>query len=71
MTIDRRDFVTGVAVTAVAPTLSLLLPTSRPALAAELSPMIMMIEGWSIDDGSEASDRVWIRVDRSWRAVWR
>ena len=70
MTIDRRDFVAGVALSAVAPALSLL-PTSPPTLAAELSPMIMMIDGWSIDDGSEAPDRVWIRVDRSWRAVWR
>jgi len=70
MTIDRRDFVTGVALTAVAPALSLL-PASPPIDAAEFNPLIMMIEGWSIDEGDEAADRVWIRLDRSWRAAWR
>ena len=70
MTIDRRDFVTGVALTAVAPVLSLL-PVPPPIDAAELNPLIMMIEGWSIDEGDEAADRVWIRLDRSWRAAWR
>lgn len=70
MTIDRRGFITGVALSAVAPALSLL-TTSPPTLAAELSPLVMMIEGWSVDDGSKAPDRVWIRVDRSWQAVWR
>jgi len=70
MTIDRRDFVTGVALTAVAPALSLL-PASPPIDSAELNPLIMMIEGWSIDEGDEAADRVWIRLDRSWRAAWR
>ena len=70
MTIDRRDFVAGVALTAVAPTLSLL-PASTPTLAAELSPMIMMIEGWSIPEESDAGTAVWIRVGQSWRTAWR
>jgi hypothetical protein len=70
MTIDRRDFLTGVALTAVAPTLSFL-PASPPALAAEISHPVMMIEGWSVPDEINAAAAIWLRVDRSWRAVWR
>lgn len=70
MTIDRRGFVTGVALTAVAPTLTLL-PASSPTLPTELGPASLMIEGWSIPCESDAAAALWIRVDRSWRTTWR
>jgi hypothetical protein len=68
--INRRDFLTGVALTAVAPTLSFL-PASPPALAAEISHPVMMIEGWSIPEETNAAAAVWIRIGHSWRTAWR
>lgn len=70
MTIDRRGFVTGVALTAVTPTLALV-PTLSPALSTELGPASLMIEGWSIPDERTAAAALWIRVGRSWRTAWR
>ena len=68
--IDRRNFVTGTALFAAAPTLNLL-PASPPTLATELSHPVMMIEGWSVPDESNPAAVTWIRVDRSWRTAWR
>jgi hypothetical protein len=68
MTIDRRNFVTGAALTALAPTLTLL-PASPPALAVEVAPPVILIDGWSVADQSEAA--VWLRVGRTWTAAWR
>ena len=70
MMLHRRDFVAGVAVTTVAPTLALV-PASPPILATELSPLVIMIEGWSVPDESNVATAVWIRVGRSWRTAWR
>jgi hypothetical protein len=70
MTIDRRGFVTGAVLTAVAPTLTLL-PASSPSLPTQLGPASLMIEGWSIPDESSAAAASWIRVGRSWRTAWR
>ena len=70
MTIDRRGFVTGAALTAVAPTLTLL-PASSPALPTVLGSASLIIEGWSIPEEASAAAALWIRVDRSWRATWR
>jgi hypothetical protein len=70
MMIDRRDFVAGVAVAAVAPTLPLL-SDLRPALAAELRPLVLMIDGWSAPDERTGADVAWIRINRSWRTAWR
>jgi hypothetical protein len=68
--INRRNFVTGTALFAAAPTLNLL-PASPPTLATELSHPVMMIEGWSVPDESNPAAVIWIRVDRSWRTAWR
>jgi hypothetical protein len=70
MMIDRRDFIAGVAVAAVAPTLPLLsdLP---PALAAEARPLVLMINGWSVPDESAGADVAWITISHSWRTAWR
>jgi hypothetical protein len=70
MMIDRRNFVTGAALVAAAPTLNLF-PVSPPARATELSHPVMMIEGWSDPDESNPAALIWIRVDRLWRTAWR
>ena len=70
MMIDRRTFVAGATLVAIAPSLELL-PRQISTLVEEPNRAVFLIDGWSIDDGSEASDRVWIRLDRSWRAAWR
>jgi hypothetical protein len=73
MTIDRRDFVTGIALTATAPALTMLLPVSSPSFAtAGRHPVtVMMIEGWSAPDESGGTDAAWIRIGHSWRTAWR
>ena len=70
MMIDRRNFVTGAALTAMAPTLTLL-SASPPTLAAEAPPPVILIDGWSVADQANAAAAIWIRVDRSWSAAWR
>ncbi len=70
MVIDRRNVVTGVLATAVAPTLTPL-PASPTKFTTETSPVIMMIEGWSVPDETCAGAALWIRVDRFWRTAWR
>ena len=70
MMIDRRNFVTGAALVAVAPTLRLP-PASPPTVATGLSHPVMMIEGWSVSDERSSAAATWIRVDRSWRIAWR
>ena len=68
--IDRREFVSGTALVAVAPTLSLL-PVALPTPAAETNRLVMKIDGWSTP-GQRGTDReAWIMVDRSWRTAWR
>jgi len=68
MTIDRRNFVTGVTLVTMVPALPLL-PASPPTLAT--SPLDLRIEGWSDPAESGAPDAAWIRVGHSWRTAWR
>jgi hypothetical protein len=70
MMIDRRDFIAGATLVAVAPALGLL-PSQPPALAANVGPVVFMIEGWSVQDDNGTADQVWIRVGHSWRTAWR
>ena len=70
MMIDRRNFVTVVGLTTMAPALSLL-PPSPPTLAMESSPLVLRIEGWSDPAESDALDVAWITVGHSWRTAWR
>jgi hypothetical protein len=70
MMIDRRNFVTGVALTTMVPALPLL-EASPPTLARKLSPLALRIEGWSDPAESGAPDMVWISVGHSWRTAWR
>jgi hypothetical protein len=70
MIIDRRDFIAGAALVAVARSLQLL-PPQRSQPIMNLSYPAFMIDGWSVQDSSDATSQVWIRVDRSWRVAWR
>jgi hypothetical protein len=70
MIIDRRDFIAGAALVAIAPSVQLLAPQLSPPVT-NLSYPVFMIDGWSVQDDSDATSQVRIRVDRSWRAAWR
>jgi hypothetical protein len=70
MMIDRRDLIAGAALVAVAPTLEWLPPAlSQPGVNS--SYPVLLIDGWNVEDDSDATNQVWIRVDRSWRVAWR
>lgn len=73
--IDRRDFMVGTALVAIAPPFELL-PTPIAPHDTNRGRPILMINGWSTaqaegDNADAASDQVWITVDRSWRTSWR
>ena len=68
MMIDRRAFVAGTALVAIAPAIEFL-PAPLSAPAANASRLLFMIDGWSV--ASDSADEVWIRVGRSWRTAWR
>ena len=68
--IDRRKFVSGTALVAVAPTLSLL-PVALPTPAAETNCLVMKIVGWSTPGQRDTDEEVWVTVNRSWRTAWR
>ena len=86
MLIDRRDFLVGMALGAVASVLGVLRTRATPiaaaqaigiaetdatAIPADVSRIAFMIDGWSIEDDSAIGDQAWIRIDRSWRTGWR
>ena len=68
--IDRRKFVSGTALVAIVPTLSLL-PVGLPTPAAEANRLVMKIDGWSTPGQRGTDEEIWITVDRSWRTAWR
>jgi hypothetical protein len=68
--IDRRTFVAGAAVAVVAPFPDLRARLSSPP-PAPTSPVVFMIDGWSVQNDDETADQVWIRIDRGWRTSWR
>jgi hypothetical protein len=70
MIVDRRVFVAGTALAAIAPALRIF-----PVKAALLEPTAieqptLMISGWSEDVGS-IDNQVWLRVGLGWRTAWR
>jgi hypothetical protein len=71
MMIDRRDFVAGVALVAIAPALPALpIDAAVPALNDVIRP-VFMIRGWSPQNGTDPESQLWIRVGHGWRTVWR
>jgi len=69
MMIDRRAFVAGAALAAVAPAFELL-PTLLPPAAVGVGHPVFLIDGWSTEDNPVA-DALWFAVSRSWRTAWR
>jgi hypothetical protein len=70
MLIDRRTFVAGTALVAVAPALQLL-PAEAASPVTEPTAPVLMIDGWSTQDDSGNDAQVWIRVGHGWRTAWR
>jgi hypothetical protein len=71
MIVDRRVFVAGAAVAAIAPALRIFpAEAAVPALNDVIQP-VFMISGWSRQDGTDPDDQVWLRVGHGWRTVWR
>jgi hypothetical protein len=71
MTLDRRTFIVGTGIVAMAPAFEPWALPAASASAADIHHVEFAIDGWSPDDGSTASTPVWIKLDRSWRAAWR
>lgn len=84
--LDRRDFLVRTALATVAVVLGVfrtgaksiaptqgapIAPTQATPIAADVSGLVLMIDGWSAQDDSAAGDQVWIGIDRSWRTAWR
>ena len=70
MMIDRRAFVAGSALVAVAPACGLLPLNAAADVTDERSP-VLMIDGWSPQDDSDPGNQVWIRIGHGWRTAWR
>ena len=68
--VDRRVFVAGTALLAVAPACGLL-PLDAAANAADVPSPVIMIDGWSVQDDSDPGNQVWIKVGHGWRTAWR
>ena len=70
MTVDRRTFLAGAALVAVAPAMEM--PAQKiPNQPANTKRVAFMIDGWSAQDDNDAADQLWIRVGHSWRTAWR
>ena len=71
MIVDRRVFVAGAALAAVAPPGLRILPSEAAVLEMSTVPQpVLMISGWSADDCS-VGNQVWLRVNLGWKAAWR
>ena len=70
MMIDRRTFIAGAMVAAVAPATNLLASPSGPS-ADGTGGVVFLVEGWSDQSSDESADQIWLRIDRGWRASWR
>jgi hypothetical protein len=70
MTVDRRTFLAGAALVAVAPAMEISV-RNVPKQPANSKRIAFMIDGWSSQDDNVAADQLWFRVGRSWRTAWR
>jgi len=69
MMIDRRAFVAGTALVAVAPAIRLM-PLDAAASVADTAP-VLMIDGWSAQDDGDPGNQIWMKVGHGWRTAWR
>jgi hypothetical protein len=70
MIVDRRVFVAGAAVAAIAPVLRILPAEAAVPDTAAIEQPAFMISGWSEEVGS-ADNQVWLRVGLGWKTAWR
>ena len=70
MMIDRRTFIAGAMVAAVAPATDLLAWPLVPS-ADGTGGVVFLVQGWSDQSCDESADQIWLRIDRGWRASWR
>jgi hypothetical protein len=70
MMVDRRVFVAGAALAAVAPALRLLPSEAAVPESGAIQQTALMISGWSVENGS-FDNQVWMRVGLGWRTAWR
>jgi hypothetical protein len=70
MMIDRRTFIVGTSLAAVAPTSALSL-MQLPSAAPTAGEVVLMIDGWSVQSEAGPGDQVWVRIGQGWRAAWR
>jgi hypothetical protein len=70
MIIDRRVFVAGAALVAVAPALRLLPAGAAVTETDAIQQPAFMISGWSEEVGS-VDNQVWLRVGLGWKSAWR
>ena len=70
MMVDRRAFIAGTALLAVAPACGLL-PLDAAADVADVRSPVLVIDGWSVPDDSDPGNQVWIKVGHGWRTAWR
>jgi hypothetical protein len=70
MIIDRRVFVAGAAVAAIAPAVRMLPAEAAVPETAAIEQPAFMISGWSEEVGS-VDNQVWLRVGLGWRTAWR
>lgn len=70
MMIDRRTFVVGTSLAAVAPTSALSL-MQLPSAAPTPGGVVLMIDGWSVPSEDGRDDQVWVRIGHGWRTAWR
>ena len=70
MMIDRRTFVAGTALVAVAPACGLL-PLGAAAQPTDAIQPVLMIDGWSAEDDGDPGNQIWMKVGHGWRTAWR
>ena len=70
MMIDRRAFVAGTALVAVAPACGAL-PLEAAAPLTDTTQPVLLVDGWSSEDDGDSGNRVWIKVGHGWRTAWR
>jgi hypothetical protein len=71
MIVDRRVFVAGAALAAVAPALQVLPAGAAVPTLNDVGQPTFMISGWSRQDNPNPDDQVWLRVGHGWRIGWR
>jgi hypothetical protein len=71
MIVNRRVFVAGVALAAVAPALRVLPAGAAVPTLNDVVQPTFMISGWSRQDGPNPDDQLWLRIDDGWRIGWR